>query len=263
MKRLLNITGGLLGLLVLGAIATALALMLGGLQRGVNLSSQTLRSPIEAFQSPIETPTPPGQGTPRATHTPPRGTPTNLPPMAAKATVAAMGAQYTPRPRPLHPIHSPQDVVNIVLNDPEFQASLNDPIFGPHTKDATPGEPLFVKSLNPDKWDYYLIPFYKANRISGVAVVGVKNGAGVMGMWANTGGDRFPPVSATEARNLAASKGFTVIGEPRLVFRWLLEGGDETSPYWEVKTAEGATFYVIHILGTTKIYRADEVHPTD
>ena len=54
MRRLLNITGELLGLLVLGAIAIALVLMLGGLQRGVNLSSQTLRSPIEAFQSPIE-----------------------------------------------------------------------------------------------------------------------------------------------------------------------------------------------------------------
>ncbi len=52
MKRLLSIAGGLLGLLVLGALAVALALTFGGLRRDVKPASQ-------AFQSPIETPTQP------------------------------------------------------------------------------------------------------------------------------------------------------------------------------------------------------------
>jgi len=255
MRRLVNIMEGLVGLLVLGVLAVALALTFGGLQKKAKPASQ-------AFQSPIETPTQPPYP-PSATPMPTLSVPTIPSPMAAKATVAALGARHTPQPYPLHPIRSPQDVVNIVLNDPEFQANLNDPIFGPRSKDAIPGEPIFVKSLTPNKWDYYLVPFYKDGKVSGVAVVGVKDGAGEMGMWANASGDRFPPISAAEAKDLVETKGFTAIGEPQLVFRWLREGGDETDPFWEVKTVEGPTFYVIHILGVTKVYRADEVHPID
>jgi len=50
MKRLLSIAGGLLGLLALGALVVALALLFGGLGRSTEPASQ-------AFQSPIETPT--------------------------------------------------------------------------------------------------------------------------------------------------------------------------------------------------------------
>lgn len=52
MRRFANIAGGLLGLLALGALVVALALMFGGLPREVKPASQ-------AFQSPIETPTQP------------------------------------------------------------------------------------------------------------------------------------------------------------------------------------------------------------
>ncbi len=50
MKRLLNIVGGLLGLLVLIGLAVVLAMTFGGLRREAEPASQ-------AFQSPIETPT--------------------------------------------------------------------------------------------------------------------------------------------------------------------------------------------------------------
>ncbi len=68
MRRLANIIGGLVGLLVLGALVVILALTFGGLQRGAKLASQ-------AFQSPIETPTqppypPPETPTPVETPTP-------------------------------------------------------------------------------------------------------------------------------------------------------------------------------------------------
>ncbi len=52
MKRLLNVVGGLLGLLALGTLVVTLALAFGGLQRSAEPTSQ-------AFQSPIGTPTPP------------------------------------------------------------------------------------------------------------------------------------------------------------------------------------------------------------
>lgn len=51
MKRLLNIVGGLLGLLVITALVVALALTFGELGRGAEPAPQ-------AFQPPIETPTP-------------------------------------------------------------------------------------------------------------------------------------------------------------------------------------------------------------
>ena len=75
MKRLLSITGGLLGLLVLGALAVALALTFGGLRKGAEPVSQVFQSPIETPPQPPYpppgTPTPPQPGTPTAVPTPP------------------------------------------------------------------------------------------------------------------------------------------------------------------------------------------------
>lgn len=139
--------------------------------------------------------------------------------------------------------------------------SVDDSAFGSHIKNATPGEPIFVTSLNPKKNDYYLVPFYKNKKISGIAVVGIENGAGILGMWTNASYDKFPVVDSKEARKLIEAQGFKVTGKPRLVFKWIREGGDETSPFWEVRTEKGVTFYIVYILGDIKIYRDDEVHP--
>ncbi len=79
MKRFLSITGGLLGLLTLGALAVALAFTFGGLRTNVMPTSQ-------AFQSPIETPTPSG----------PSATPTVAPIPIPRCTFAA-------RPVPAEP----------------------------------------------------------------------------------------------------------------------------------------------------------------
>jgi dipeptidyl aminopeptidase/acylaminoacyl peptidase len=94
MKRLLNVAGGLLGLLAVVALVVALALTFGGVRRGTEPAPQ-------AFQSPIETPTLPPYPPP-VTPTPPSppATPTPLPyppldnsplplPTAMWATIAA------------------------------------------------------------------------------------------------------------------------------------------------------------------------------
>ena len=73
MKRLVNIAGGLLGLLALGALVVVLALTFRGLQKEAKPASQL-------FQSPIQTPTQPPYPPP-ATPTPsgPPSTPTTTP----------------------------------------------------------------------------------------------------------------------------------------------------------------------------------------
>lgn len=85
MKRLLRITGGLLGLLALGALAVALALTFGGLRRDVKPASQ-------AFQSPIETPPQPPY--------PPPGTPTR-PPIPAIPPTVTRAPKPSPSPSPI------------------------------------------------------------------------------------------------------------------------------------------------------------------
>ena len=92
MKRLLSITGGLLGLLALTALAVALALTFERLRTDVKLASQ-------AFQSPIETPTqppypPPASPTPPA----PPATPTVAPIPVPRCTFAARPAPAEPGP---------------------------------------------------------------------------------------------------------------------------------------------------------------------
>jgi len=75
MKRILNIVGGLLGLLALGALVVALALTFGGLPREAKPASQAFQSPIETPTQPPYpppgTPTPPQPETPTAVPTPP------------------------------------------------------------------------------------------------------------------------------------------------------------------------------------------------
>ncbi|MGQ9854859.1 MAG: hypothetical protein ACUVTG_15840, partial [Candidatus Oleimicrobiaceae bacterium] len=90
MKRLLRITGGLLNLLALGALAVVLVLTFGGLRRDVKPASQ-------AFQSPIETPTQPPY--------PPPASPT-LPALPATPTVAPIPVPrctFAARPAPAEP----------------------------------------------------------------------------------------------------------------------------------------------------------------
>lgn len=219
------------------------------------------------FQSPVK------QQMPSPTNTPslsfqrisPIATPT-LFRMSAKATVAALGSQHKSEatPRPLTPIKSSQDIVDAVLNDTLFQKYLDDPMFGPNSKDAIPGKPVAVRLISKKYFGitYYIVPFYKDGYVTGLATVWIEDGMGGMGMWSNAYAKQFPFVDATEAVKRVAEMKHTVMGEPELVFMPTREGGgDWTNPFWEIKTKEGVIFYVMYVLNETEIYRADEVHP--
>jgi len=82
---MLNIIGGLLGLLVLVGLAVALAMSFGGLRREAQPASQ-------AFQSPIETPTQPPY--------PPPGTPTR-PPIPTIPPTVTRAPKPSPSPTPI------------------------------------------------------------------------------------------------------------------------------------------------------------------
>lgn len=75
MRRLMNVVGGLLGVLAFGALAIALVLMTRGSGRSAGSSPQAFQSPVEMstplpYPSPA-TPTPPGSpSTPTAAPTP-------------------------------------------------------------------------------------------------------------------------------------------------------------------------------------------------
>lgn len=94
MKRLLNVAGGLFGLLALGALVLALALSLGGLQRGGEPGGQVFQSPIRTPtrppypppELPTVVPTPPGPPPTLPPYPPPRGTPIVEPPRRATPT---------------------------------------------------------------------------------------------------------------------------------------------------------------------------------
>jgi len=81
MKRLLNVVGGVLSLVVLGALAVVLVLMLRGTASGLAPAAQSFASPIErAFDSPIPT----SRETPRVEFVQPV-TPTPLPDRGVRA----------------------------------------------------------------------------------------------------------------------------------------------------------------------------------
>jgi hypothetical protein len=252
MRKLKDFLRSATGLCVIALIALSLVLLFG-IQYGANtLAAIGLPTP----RVPTPTPLP---GTPRAEPVKPLATPD--PNELHKPDHMPTAEPYV---RPSYPIDGPDDVIAAVLNDRNFQANLDDPVFGPRSKGATPGEPIFVKSISEREidWDYYVVPFYKNGRVSGVATVPVKDGRGKMGMWSNWDGDRYPPVSAAEAKEAVTQAGYQVVGEPRLVHRQLRESGPRTLPFWEINTSDGEVLYVIYI-STTKVYKATEVHVID
>jgi len=256
MRKLKGFLRSAKGLCVIALIALALVLLFG-IQYGPRTLA-ALGGPTPRVPTPTPLP-----GTPRAEPVKPLATQVLPTPGVEKGQ--AMGT-IQPYIRPSYPVNKPEDVIPIILNDRNFQANLDDPVVGPHAKGATPGEPIFIKSISAREidWDYYVVPFYKDGRVSGVATVGVKDGMGMMGAWYSWDADRYPPISAAEAKGMVIQAGHRVVGEPRLVHRQLRESGPPVLPFWEVRTAEGETFYVIfNKIRITGVYKATEVHIID
>lgn len=146
MKRLLNITAGLLGLLALAALVVALAVTFGELRKKTEPVSQL-------FQSPIETPTQPpypSPATPTAVPTPP-GPPPTLPPY--------------PPPRGTPPVEPPQQPTPTPFPDRGVRV-------GPPSEVTLSGADVTIEQLyNPDLDGGTLVA--SARVPSGITIVAV------------------------------------------------------------------------------------------
>jgi len=165
-----------------------------------------------------------------------------------------------------YPVSSVEDIVKVVLNDPFFE-DVNQGDFGPCLRANTPGEAVFVRSLQAGWLDYYLVPFYLNDKVCGVYKVVVQEGMGTVSGWGGGFGKQFPPVGADQARILVEEKtGQKVIKGPELVFRLLLEPVGPLSPFWLVVTADGQSYFVIYRPGQgpddieVNLYNSVEVH---
>lgn len=253
MRKLKGFLRSAKGLCVIALVALSLVLLLGiqyGPRTLAALGRPTLRIP---------TPTP-LPGTPRAEPVKPLATQVLPTPGVWKGQETVTPQTYV---RPSYPVNKPEDVISVILNDRGFISGLESPMFGPSSKGATPGTPIFVKSISEREvdWDYYVVPFYKEGQVSGVVLVGVKDGMGKMGGWSNWHADRYPLVSAAEAKEVVMQAGYQVAGEPRLVHRQLRESGPKFLPFWEVRTADHETIYVIfNKIRIVGVYKSTEVH---
>lgn len=121
MKRLVNTAAALLGLLVLGALAVALALTFSGLRRGAELA-------LPSFQSPIETPTYP----------PPKPTPVTPPPtIPPKPSLPPATNTLPPYPPPQTP--TPPETLTAT---PTSRATVTPSASDTPTAVPTPSGPL-------------------------------------------------------------------------------------------------------------------------
>lgn len=271
MKRILRLTGGLLGMLALAGLVVALVVTFQGLR-----GEPQAESPL--FQSPIQTPTPSRpQVTPSRAPTLPAETPpavvlvtstptlTPLPPRPPTRTPPPILDNERPKgapvpeptwERPFIPISKPEDVISIVISDPGFQSTMDAFFFGPQTKEIMPGKPVYVRALSGKYEGYYVLPFYYQNELVGLAAVGLQQGKGRLVSWSKAEVPRFPPLNAHEARIAVEELGYQVVNDPELVYdTWksmtsFHYGGNPTAPFWKVKVKKRKDLYVLYDFST-------------
>jgi len=168
--------------------------------------------------------------------------------------MASLSIRSTPPPTPIpirYQIRTADDVLKAVLNHP-FYGNVNISDFGPCLKAGQPGKAFFVRSLQSNLNDYYILPFFQNGEVCSVYLVGIKDGMGtVMGGGEGKGlpyTPQSPFISADQARSLVEGKtGQKVVAEPELVFQHIQEfPPDLFNPFWLVTTANGQSYYLIH-----------------
>jgi hypothetical protein len=174
--------------------------------------------------------------------------------------------QVTP---PSFPVASLSDLPQVVYNDPFYGS--DDTGLGSCIKSKNPGSAVFVQSLNTFP-SYYIVPFYKDNKVCAKALIEVKNGFGDVEALGGSYEEKFPQLSADEAANQVVMKtGKQVANKPIFVFGGFREAGNPLNPIWQVTTTDGQVYFVIVITGlmensakgetTITVFNANEVHP--
>ncbi|MGB8215616.1 MAG: cohesin domain-containing protein [Anaerolineales bacterium] len=175
--------------------------------------------------------------------------------IAAGATQAYFNSHQYPRLPPATPVYdpfqTPEDILKLIPTDPFFNNGL-DPHDRPCVYTGVPGTPVFVKSVDAGA-DYYLIPFREGSWICGVAEFYVPvDGKGTFEGYVSGNGPsgekltiNYLLLTSDEAKSLVEKAGFSVLGEPRLVYKDC-DGCTDTNPPWEITTTDGQTLYVVY-----------------
>jgi hypothetical protein len=151
---------------------------------------------------------------------------------------------------PAYPVRTEADLPNVIYNDVYMNNSIGfDACL--HAKNPSPA--FLVKSLEPDLPDYYILPFYKDAKVCALVMITVENGLGTVHGIGSEFGDVYPAVSSSEAVNLVEEKtGVKVVDPPVLSFRTMRGSISPFSPFWEIHTTDGQSYYVIFVVGNTE-----------
>jgi hypothetical protein len=151
---------------------------------------------------------------------------------------------------PVYPVKTEADLPDVLYNNTDLMTA---PGFDTCLNAKNPAPAFLVKSLNPAQPDYYLLPFYKDGKVCALAMITVDHGLGTVHGVGGILWDRYPAVSSSEAVNLVEEKtGSNVVDPPVLSFRIISVAKSEFSPFWEVHTSDGQSYYVIFIVGNTE-----------
>ena len=147
-------------------------------------------------------------------------------------------------------VNSEADLPKVLYNDVPMYTE--DSVF-PCLSAKNPGPPLLVHSLDLKMPDYYIVPFYKDNKVCDLVMIHVINGIGTVDGIGGVFGDLYPQITANEATNLVEQKtGLKVIGQPVLAYQLIYEDTDPFTPFWKLQTADGETYYVIFMVGPSE-----------
>jgi hypothetical protein len=165
---------------------------------------------------------------------------------------------------PRFPVNSISDLPNVVYNDPFYGSDQTG--FGPCILSKNPGTPVLIQTSGNIP-NYYIIPFFRDNKICGQALIRVTDGFGSVFALGEARGDKFPQISADDAINLVHLKtGKQIIDKPILVFIQSYETPSPDSPFWKVITTDGQVYYVVFFAGQTEdttsitVLSANEIH---
>lgn len=133
------------------------------------------------------------------------------------------------------PYKTSADIVQIALQELDYNGVAKDPVFGPRLLGAIPDVPVFVTSLDTTFPDYYMINLRQNGKVGVVAIVGVKNGmAEFLECHTFTPQDNYPAVGAQAALAIAQNNGLAVNGTPKLVFKVSAQCGGPAFPAWDL-----------------------------
>jgi hypothetical protein len=151
---------------------------------------------------------------------------------------------------PVYPVRTEADLPGVLYNDVHMNNAIG---FDACLQAKNPSPAFLVKSYDADQPDYFLLPFYKDAKVCALVMITVENGLGTVNGVGGVLGDIYPAVSSSEAVSLVEEKtGVKVVEPPVLSFRTIREALSPFSPFWEIHTTDGQSYYVIFGIGNTE-----------